>query len=408
MATDTSSFLRWREIPGGIWAIGVVSLLMDISSEMIHALLPIYLVTVMGASTLVVGAIEGVAEATAMIVKIFSGALSDWMGRRKALVAIGYGIAALTKPVFPLATGVGWIVAARFIDRIGKGIRGAPRDALIADITPDHVRGTAYGLRQSLDTVGAFAGPLIAIVLMALFADDFRMVFWVAVVPALLSVALIIFGVSEPEPDGRVAAAEKPRLRLADLARLDRAFWLLVAVASVMTLARFSEAFLVLRAQNVGMPVALVPIVMVVMNIAYAALAYPAGALSDRIGRRGVLMAGAAMLIVSDIVLASAGGIVLLIVGVVLWGIHMALTQSLFAALVADCVPRELRGTAFGFFNVAGGLALLAASVIAGALWDHFGPHATFLAGAAFAALSVAGVWAVVGDVSPKEPAPSA
>jgi MFS family permease len=227
------------------------------------------------------------------------------------------------------------------------------------------------------------------------------MVFWVAVVPALLSVALIIFGVTEPEPDGRVAAVEKPRLRLADLTRLDRAFWLLVAVASVMTLARFSEAFLVLRAQNVGMPVALVPIVMVVMNIAYAALAYPAGALSDRIGRRGVLMAGAAVLIVSDIVLASAGGIFLLIVGVVLWGIHMALTQSLFAALVADRVPRELRGTAFGFFNVAGGLALLAASVIAGALWDHFGPHATFIAGATFAALSVAGVWAVVRDVSP-------
>ncbi len=396
-----------RAVPRGVWIVGFVSLLMDVSSEMIHALLPIYLVTVLGASTLVVGAIEGVAEATAMIVKIFSGSLSDWLGRRKALVAIGYGVAALTKPVFPLATSLGWIVAARFVDRIGKGIRGAPRDALIADITPEHVRGTAYGLRQALDTIGAFAGPLLAIALMALTSDDFRFVFWIAVIPAVLSFALIVFGVSEPEPDGRLNNA-RARPKFADLARFERGFWLLVAVASLMTLARFSEAFLILRARDVGMPVALVPIVMVMMNVVYAALAYPAGALSDRIGRRGILIAGAVVLIASDAALASAGGIALMLLGVALWGVHMALTQSLFAALVADSVPRELRGTAFGFFNVASGLGLLAASVIAGALWDHYGPAATFIAGAVFAALSLAGVWALVRDVTSQVPAPSA
>ena len=389
---------RLADIPRGVWIVGFVSLAMDISSEMIHALLPIYLVTVLGVSTLTVGAIEGVAEATAMIVKIFSGTLSDWLGKRKLLVAIGYGIAALTKPVFPLASGIGWIVAARCGDRIGKGIRGAPRDALIADITPDHLRGTAYGLRQALDTVGAFAGPMLAIALMALFAGNFTVVFWFAVIPAFVSVALIVFGVDDPEPNGR-AAASRPRLRFGDLAQFDARFWWLVATASLMTLARFSEAFLILRAQNVGMLVTVVPVVMVIMNVVYAAFAYPAGAWSDRIGRRFLLIAGAVVLIASELVLAMASGSGLLIVGVALWGVHMALTQSIFAALVADSVPQHLRGTAFGFFNVASGVGLLAASVIAGALWDYFGPGATFLAGAAFAALSLAGVWATVRDV---------
>ena len=304
MSDRSPSFLRWREIPTSIWALGLVSLLMDVSSEMIHALLPLYLVGVLGASTLTVGVIEGIAEATASITKIFSGALSDVLGRRKALAVLGYGLAALTKPIFPLAASVGWIIAARFVDRLGKGIRDAPRDALIADLSPPELRGGSFGLRQSLDTVGAFLGPLLAMLLMLLSADHFTLVFWVAVVPAFLSVAVMIFGVSEPDR----AAAEPVRnpLQRAELARLAGTYWLVVAIATVFTLARFSEAFLLLRAQSVGLDVALVPVVMVVMNVVYAAAAWPAGALSDAIGRFGVLTAGFALRVVADLALAFA------------------------------------------------------------------------------------------------------
>jgi MFS family permease len=380
-----------KEIPSGIWALGFVSMLMDISSEMIHALLPVYLVTVLGASMLAVGFIEGIAEAAAMIVKIFSGALSDWLGKRKLLAAIGYGLAAFTKPVFPLATGLGWIVAARFVDRIGKGIRGAPRDALIADLAPEHLRGASYGLRQALDNVGASLGPLAAIGLMALTMNSFTTVFWIAVIPAFLAFALMMFGVEEPARKAETDAA-KPGLRFADATRLSVAYWAVVAVATVLTLARFSEAFLLLRAQNVGMPVALVPVILVVMNLVYACAAYPAGAASDVLGRGRVIGLGIVLLIVADLVLAFAGGVTLVLIGVVFWGLHMGLTQGLLSALVADTAPEDLRGTAFGVFNFAGGLAMLAASVIAGALWDSFGPAATFLAGAGFTTLALVGL----------------
>jgi MFS family permease len=374
-----------------VWALGFVSLFMDVSSEMIHALLPIYLVTVLGASMLTIGLIEGVAEAVAMIVKVFSGTLSDWLGKRKMLAALGYGLAAFTKPIFPLATGIGWIVTARFIDRIGKGIRDAPRDALIADLTPAELRGAGYGLRQSLDTVGAFLGPLAAIVLMALTMNSFTTVFWIAVIPAFLSFGLILFVVEEPARKTETDVG-KPRLRLADAGRLPAAYWAVVAVATVLTLARFSEAFLVLRAQNVGMPIALVPVVMVVMNIFYALAAYPAGAVSDRFGRGRVIALGVVLLIVADLLLAFAGNVAIVLIGVVFWGLHMGLTQGLLAALVADTAPEDLRGTAFGLFNFAGGLAMLAASVIAGVLWDQFGPTGTFLAGAGFTALALVGL----------------
>ena len=364
---------------------------MDISSEMIHALLPIYLVTVLGASMVTVGFIEGIAEAAAMIVKIFSGVLSDWLGRRKLLAAIGYGLAAFTKPVFPLATGIGWIITARFVDRIGKGIRGAPRDALIADIAPARLRGAAFGLRQALDTVGAFLGPLTAIGLMALTANNFIIVFWIAIIPAFISFAIIVFVVKEP---ARQLAPEKDqaRLRFSDMTRLSAGFWIVTGIASVLTLARFSEAFLVLKAQNIGMPIAFVPAILVAMNVVYALAAYPAGAASDRFGRRGVLVIGVAMLVVADLILTFAGNIALVLVGVAFWGLHLGLTQGLLATLVADTVPAHLRGTAFGLFNFAGGLALLAASIIAGALWDSFGPQATFLAGAGLSALALLSV----------------
>ncbi len=388
---DTRSVATWKRIPTGIWALGFVSLLMDASSETIHALLPVYLVTVLGASTLTVGVIEGVAEATAAITKVFSGALSDWLGKRKLLATLGYGLAALTKPIFPLAHSIAWLFAARFIDRIGKGIRGAPRDALIADIAPADIRGASFGLRQSLDTVGAFIGPLLAIVLMWLSDDNYTFVFWVAVVPAFLSFGLIAGVVREPERPATLKTVKAPLSR-AELGRLGDTYWLVVAVAGVFTLARFSDAFLILRALSVGLPVFLVPTVMVVMNLVYALAAYPAGVLSDRFNRLTVLIVGLVFLIAADLVLGLAGGIAGAGIGVALWGLHMGFTQGLLSTLVADAAPAELRGTAFGVFNLISGLALLAASIIAGGLWDLAGPEGTFLGGAAFTAIALTGL----------------
>lgn len=381
----------WRRLPAGIWAIGFVSMLMDVSSEMIHALLPVYLVVGLGATALTVGIIEGIAEATAAIIKVFSGALSDRIGRRKELAALGYGLAAVTKPVFPLAPTIGWVITARFIDRIGKGIRGAPRDALVADITPPELRGAAFGLRQSLDTAGAFIGPLLAIGLMWLFADDFIAVFWVAVIPAFAALALILFAVHEPPRPAGLRKVGNPLSRR-ELAGLGRIYWWIVAVAAVFTLARFSEAFLVLRAQGSGLSLMLIPLVLVVLNIAYALSAYPVGAISDRANRISILILGLLLLVAADLMLAFAPGLPGILAGVVLWGLHMGFTQGVLAALVAETAPPELRGTAFGMFNLVTGGALLVASVLAGFLWDRFGAEWTFLAGAGLAVLTIAGL----------------
>jgi MFS family permease len=379
-----------RALPRGVWALGFVSLCMDASSELIHSLLPLFLVTVLGASMISVGLIEGLAEAAALITRIFSGAISDYLGRRKLLTVLGYGLAALTKPLFPLAESVATVLAARFTDRICKGIRGAPRDALVADLSPPQLRGASFGLRQSLDTVGAFAGPIVAIAGMALLAENIRAVLWIAVVPALASVVILVLFVNEPER-GTVASADRLPLRLADIKTLSAAYWSVVAVGAVLTLARFSEAFLVLRASDTGLAATLVPLVLVVMNIAYAASAYPAGVWSDRAGRRVVLLTGVGMLVLADVVLAFAPNVWIVLAGVVLWGFHMGLTQGLLAAMVADTAPESLRGTAFGAFNLVSGIAMLVASVLAGLLWERFGPAGTFAAGALFSALSLVG-----------------
>jgi MFS family permease len=392
------------QIPRGVWALGFVSMLMDISSEMIHALLPVYLVTVMGSSMVTVGFIEGIAEATASITKIFSGALSDRLGKRKLLAVAGYGLAAFTKPVFPLAPTVGWLVAARFVDRIGKGIRGAPRDALVSDISPPHLRGASFGLRQSLDTVGAFVGPLLAIGLMWWTADNFRAVFWIAVVPGFLSLAVMLLAVEEPpRPDG-IHGIDNP-LSLEAIKRLGQVYWRVVMIGVVFTLARFSEAFLILRAQNVGLGVMWVPAVLVGMNVVYALSAYPAGVLSDRLDRKGLLAAGLVMLAGADLALAAMPNLTGVALGVALWGLHMGFTQGLFAALVADASPPDLRGTAFGFFNLLTGIAMLAASVVAGALWDGYGPAGTFFAGLTFALAALLGLLAMRGKISMAEAA---
>ena len=379
-------------LPSGIWVLGFVSLLMDISSEMIHALLPLFMVGTLGMSVALVGLLEGLAEATALILKVFSGVISDWFGKRKPLAVLGYGLGAATKPLFALATGPGMIFTARLLDRVGKGIRGAPRDALVADIAPPEQRGAAFGLRQSLDTVGAFLGPLLAVGLMLLWANDFRAVFAVAIIPAVLCVALLVLGVQEPE---RPAGAPRVNpISQASLQRLPRAYWWVVGVGAVFTLARFSEAFLVLRAEQVGIALALVPLVMVAMNAVFSVTAYPFGKLSDRVSHRRLLLAGLAVLVLADVVLAASTHWTGLLLGVALWGVHMGMTQGLLAAMVADTAPADLRGTAYGFFNLMSGLAMLAASVVAGLLWQYWGPAWTFGAGAVFSAVAmVALLW---------------
>ena len=390
MATPPRRESILKRMPAGVWVLGFVSLLMDVSSEMVHSLLPLFMVSSLGASVFTVGLVEGLAESTALIVKVFSGTLSDYLGRRKGLAVFGYALGALTKPLFALAPTTGIVLAARLLDRVGKGVRGAPRDALVADIAPPNLRGAAFGLRQSLDTVGGFLGPLLAVGLMLLWADDFRAVFWVAVIPGAMAVALLVFGLREPH---RAPAGKRINpIRLANLKRLGRPYWWVVGIGAVFTLARFSEAFLVLRAQQGGIPVALVPLVMVAMNLAYALSAYPFGKLSDRVSHQRLLALGLLVLVAADVVLASNDHWAVLLAGVALWGVHMGLTQGLLATMVADTAPADLRGTAYGFFNLVAGVAMLLASAVAGLLWDRVGASFTFLAGALFCLLALAGL----------------
>lgn len=387
---DNNDYAPLKQIPSGVWILGFVSLLMDISSEVIHSLLPMFMVTTLGASAVMVGLVEGMAESTALIVKIFSGALSDYLGKRKWLAVSGYALGALTKPLFAIAPTIGVVLAARLLDRVGKGVRGAPRDALVADLTPAHIRGAAFGLRQALDTVGAFCGPLLAFGLMLLWNNNFRAVFWVAVIPGLASVALLAFGLREPAP-AQSAKRTNP-IRRENLRRLAAPYWWVVGIGAVFTLARFSEAFLVLRAQQGGIPIALVPLVMVAMNLVYSLSAYPFGKLSDRVSHRKLLALGLAALIASDLVLARDDHWGVVLVGVALWGVHMGMTQGLLATMVAASAPADLRGTAYGFFNLVSGIAMLLASVVAGFLWDRLGASATFYAGAGFCVIAVVGL----------------
>lgn len=376
-----------RRIPPSIWALGFVSLLMDISSEMIHSLLPVFMVTVLGTSVWVIGLIEGAAEATALVVKIFSGLLSDYWGKRKPLAIFGYGLGAVSKPLFALAASTSWILTARLLDRVGKGIRGAPRDALVADLAPAELRGAAFGLRQSLDTVGAFLGPLLAAGLMLLWANDFHAVFWVAVIPAFLSVGLLMFGVREPKR--QIGEMRANPISKQNLKRLSAAYWRVVAIGAAFTLARFSEAFLVLRALQGGLPIAYTPLVLIAMNVIYAAGAYPFGKLSDSMSHSKLLAWGLVMLIAADALLAWSDHWAWVWAGISLWGLHMAMTQGLMAAMVADTAPADLRGTAFGFFNLMSGIAMLLASGLAGLLWDQFGAAFSFTAGGAFSLIAL-------------------
>ena len=375
-----SRFPVLSQIPKGVWVVGGVSMLMDISSESIHSLLPLFMMTTLGTSVLLIGLIEGLAEATALFIKVFSGAISDYLGQRKGLALLGYGLGALSKPLFALASSSGMVLGARLMDRTGKGIRGAPRDALVADVTPPEMRGAAYGLRQSMDTTGAFLGPLLAVSLMLLLDNDFRTVFWIALIPGLLSVALLYFGLQEPKTP--LEHKRTNPIKRENLRRLGKACWWVIGLGAVFTLARFSEAFLVLRAQQSGVPLALIPLVMVVMNVLYSLSAYPFGKLSDGMSHTRLLQWGLMVLIGADVVLALSSYWMGVILGVALWGIHMGMTQGLLAAMIAKTAPRDLRGTAFGIFSLVSGVGLLIASVGAGAIWETFGAEYTFYAGA--------------------------
>jgi MFS family permease len=370
-------------IPRTVWVLGFVSLFMDMSSELVHCLLPVFLVSTLGTSVLMVGIIEGASEATALIAKVFSGALSDYFQRRKVLILLGYGMAALTKPLFPLATSAEAVFIARFLDRIGKGIRGAPRDALVADVAPPEIRGACFGLRQSMDTIGAVLGPLLAMLLMVCLANNIKLVLWFAVLPAFLTIVLIAVGIQEPETPSAIRRFRQP-IRRDALRQFSGEYWNVVAIGGVFTLARFSEAFLVLRAQQVGFAIAWVPLVMVVMSLTYTFSAYPAGILSDRMNRRSLLATGLLSLVLADLVLAWAASPLVALLGVALWGLHLGCTQGILAAMIADVTPPELKGTAFGLFNLASGLLMLLSSVIAGGLWVRYGAAATFQAGAVF------------------------
>lgn len=379
-----------RQIPRSVWVLGCVSLLMDVSSEIIHSLLPMFMLASLGASVTTIGAIEGIAEATAPIVKVFSGALSDYLRNRKWLAVAGYALGALSKPLFAIAPTLGVVVSARVMDRVGKGIRGAPRDALVADVTPPELRGAAYGLRQSLDTVGAFVGPLLAVGIMLGWSDNYRLAFWIAVVPGVLAVVLLAVGIDEPahaQPD--VAAKRANPITWRKLVELGSDYWWIVAIGAMFSLARFSEAFVVLRAMQSGVPVALVPLVMVAMNVVYALCAYPFGKLADRVSHSRLLVGGLGFLIAADLVLAHGAHSGFVVAGVALWGVHMGMTQGLLATIVARAAPAHSRGTAFGFFNAfSGGLALLS-SLLAGIIWDRAGAAATFYAGAGFCVATI-------------------
>ncbi|MEP6880984.1 MAG: MFS transporter [Dokdonella sp.] len=374
------------KIPSSVWALGFVSLFTDIGSEMVHSLLPVLLAGTLGASALTIGLIEGAAESLVLITKMFSGYLSDAFGKRKPLVLLGYGLAALVKPLFPLAGSIGTVVTARLLDRFGKGIRGAPRDALIADVTPPEIRGAAFGLRQSMDSIGAVIGPLLAVGLMAVFLGNIDTVLWFAVVPGIIAVGLIVFVVREPEHVERRARLPISR---AGLASLGKPFWMVVVVGGLLSLARFSEAFLILRGSQIGLSNTAVPLVLVIMSVVYTASAWPVGILSDRWSRHSLFAAGMGALILADAVLAFATGPIGVFIGAALWGLHLGMTQGLLAAMIADTTPAAWRGTGFGVFSLISGIALLIASVAAGALWDLHGSQTTFLVGGAFALLSV-------------------
>ena len=377
----------FANIPRQVWALGWVSLFTDISSEAIISVLPLFLTTTLGASVTTVGLIEGIAEATASVLKVFSGAISDYWGQRKSLAVLGYGLSTFVKPLFAIASSPSWVLLARFADRAGKGIRAAPRDALVADVTDASNRGAAYGLRQSLDTIGALLGPLLAMVVLDRSPQNFRLVFWLAVIPGIIAVMFLVFGVKEPRQQQNQQRVNP--LNRSALSSLGSNYWWLLLAVLIFNLGNSSDAFLLLKAQQVGIPAAFIPLTLVVQNLTYALFAYPLGRLSDRISRRQLLIGG--WLIYALVY----GGLALVDRAPQFWGllavygVHLAMTQGTITALVADLVPANLRGTAFGFLNLAVGVALFPASLLAGLLWQQLGSGVAFAVSSGLALIAI-------------------
>lgn len=362
---------------------------MDSSSELLHSLTPVLLVNVLGASVVSVGLIEGIAEGTASVTKVFAGAISDYFRRRKTLIVLGYALAALTRPLFPLAGSAPVIFAARFLDRMSKASRDAPRDALVADVTAQGQRGAAYGLRVALDSLGSVLGPILAVLLMLFFSGGIRAAMWVAVIPAVLAVIVIAMLVREPEQ--KQATVREP-FDWGKARELPGRYWLIVTVGAIFTAARFSDSFLVLRARDVGLSATYAPMIIVVLSCIYAAGSYPAGAAADRVSPRTLLLVGLSFLIAADLVIGLGHSILPVFVGGALWGCHLALTQGVFSKIVAEFTPSDLRGTGFAIFDLGRGIAFVIANTVAGYWWKASGPSATFFSAAAFATIGGVGL----------------
>ncbi len=373
-------------IPRTVWVLGFVSLLMDISSEMIHALLPLFMAGTLGASAIWIGLVEGIGEGTALIAKVFSGVVADRFGHKKRLVFAGYFLGVISKPVFALAGSMPVVLAARFFDRIGKGLRGAPRDAIVADVTDESIRGAAYGLRQSLDAAGAFVGPLLATLLLLLWTEDLRSIFWIALIPGAACLALILFGVE----DNVTPTVNTKRIAWKDLKSvMTPAFVQLVILGTLFSLARFSNAFIVLRAAAIGIEHAWIPMAVVLMNITFSLSSYPFGKLADKLNPMKLLALGMVLLALANLLFAYAENYRILAAGIVLFGMHLGATQGIFSTIISEIAPSEVRATAFGIFNFFSGLALLASGLVAGSLWEYMGAQYCFGGGVVFALITL-------------------
>jgi MFS family permease len=366
-----------------VWVAGWVSFFMDVSSEMVYPLVPLFLSSTLGVSKSVVGLIEGIAEATASLLKLFSGVIADRFGKNKLLMGFGYGISTASRPILALASGWGMVFLARFTDRAGKGIRTAPRDAIIAASTPPGQLGLAFGFHRALDTAGAVVGPAVALAILAVWAADFRLVFWLSVVPGVLAVALIVWFI---EADGRVRPAQAALAW--SLRGFDDRFWEFLLVIGLFSLGNSSNAFLILKAEQVGTSPAWISGIYVGYNALYALMSVPGGLLADRVGMRRMIIVGLGLFaaVYAGIALASTPQQIAALF--LCYGIYMGLTEGVQRAYLATLAPKERTATAFGLYHMVVGIAILPASLFAGVLWDTVGPAAPFLFGAGMAALA--------------------
>ena len=367
-----------------VFIAGLVSFFMDVSSEMIYPLVPLFLSNVLGVNKSIIGLIEGIAESTASLLKVFSGWFSDRIGNRKWLMAAGYSISTLSRPIVSLATGWQHILGSRFMDRFGKGIRTAPRDAIIAESSEKTHLGRAFGLHRSMDTMGAVVGPALAFLLLGLFSNNYRMVFWLSIIPGTIAVLLIIFFITEKKKVS-LPHSDRPKLTLK---HFDWRFKFFVVIAAVFAIGNSSDVFLILRAQQVGVPIVMIPVVYLLFNLVYSLSSIPAGIAADRFGKKRVILLGFILFAILYYGFAIAKDTTAIWVLFGFYGLFMGLTEGIQKAFLATIIPPDFKATAFGVYNSAVGIAMFPASLIGGWLWDHVSPSATFYFGSITAGLS--------------------